>query len=67
MCNAIGVCLIEYDEYTESKDALRYAEPPASSKIPQVESKKFHKMDEGKPRQEYKSRKELNVRVNDQI
>lgn len=51
----------EYDEYTESKDAIRHAEPPASSKIPQVESKKFHKMDEGKPRQEFKSRKELNI------
>ena len=56
--------LIEYDEYAESKDALRYAEPLASSKIPQVESKRFHKMDEGKPRQEFKSRKELNVRMN---
>jgi len=60
--------LIEHDEYTESKDALRYAEPPASSKTPHVESKKFHKMDdEGKPRSEFKSRKELNVRMNNNV
>ena len=54
--------MIEYredDEYAESKDALRYAEPP-TSKIPQIESKKF---DEGRQRQEFKSRKELHVRI----
>lgn len=51
----------DYDEFAESKDSLRYAELP--SKIPQVESKKFQKIDEGKQRQEFKFRKELNVRI----
>ena len=58
-------CLIDYrdynNEYAESKEVLKYAEP-ASSKIPLIEVKKFQKVDEGKQRQEFKSRKELNVR-----
>lgn len=61
-CNKF--CLIDYrdySEYAESKDVLEYAEP-ASSKIPLIEVKKFQKVDEGKQRQEFKSRKELNVR-----
>lgn len=63
-CSAINSFLLDYrdyNEYTESKDALRYAEP-ASSKIPLIEPKKFQKIDDGKQRQEFKSRKELNVR-----
>lgn len=49
---------VEYNDYDEY--ALRYAEP-ASSKISLIESKKLQKMDEGKQRQEFKSRKELNI------
>lgn len=50
----------DYNEYAESKEVLKYAEP-ASSKIPLIEAKKFQKVDEGKQRQEFKSRKELNI------
>ena len=60
-CNKIFS--IEYDEYAESKDALRYTELP--TKISQVKSKKLEKTDEEiqRQRQEFKFRKELNVRI----
>ena len=64
MCSAVNSFSLEYrddNEYAESKDALRYAEP-ASSKIPLIEPKKFQKVDDSKQRQEFKYRKELNVR-----